>query len=230
MMYYLGRVAPLHLSSRNLFSLRCDFHMAGFDRARFVIVPKCGKLIVHFLQFSREVAAQYHNTIFDHKSNISHEALYARFAWALMKIIEQSDFDSKCFNFNKPEENDDEGEEDGGDMSGTQKRKHDRGEEGDDGDDGDEDEDNEDIDNDTSGTYRSRGSAARRKRLDAPSLQPDSWLSDVLHKMAPGDSQSSLEADAREIEEDLRMAAHDHPFLGMCEVTVWRCINDFDSS
>jgi hypothetical protein len=70
-----------------------------------------------------------------------------------------------------------------------------------------------------SGTYRRRSDSSTFLRHkdsdpDVPLLQPDSWLSDVLHKMAPGD-QSSLEVDTREIEEDLRTAARDHPFLGM---------------
>jgi hypothetical protein len=43
-------------------------------------------------------------------------------------------------------------------------------------------------------------------------LLPDSWLSNVLLKIAPGDS---IEADAREIDEDLRGVARNYPFLGV---------------
>ena len=67
-----------------------------------------------------------------------------------------------------------------------------------------------------SGTYRGR-SAFGHKDPDVLPLQPDSWLSDVLHKMAPGDN-SSLDADTHEIEEDSGRAALDHPFLGMPQV------------
>ena len=47
------------------------------------------------------------------------------------------------------------------------------------------------------------------------SQQSDSWLSNVLLKIAPGNSQSSIDADAREIDEDLRKAACRYPFLGV---------------
>ena len=53
-----------------------------------MIVPKWGQLVVHFLQLTGESAQQYHNVGFDHKGILSHELLYARFAWTLMKVFE----------------------------------------------------------------------------------------------------------------------------------------------
>ena len=83
---YLGITRPLHLSPRNLFCLQYNFHMGGLDRAQFVIVPKFGQLVVHLLKASPEAANLYHNVPFDHSNSVSHEAIYARFAWALIKI------------------------------------------------------------------------------------------------------------------------------------------------
>jgi hypothetical protein len=80
---------PLHINgSSNLFALRWDLQWGLFDQATFVIVPKLGKLVVHFLRPTHQSAQLYHNVQFDHKDKLSHEALYARFAWALMKIAE----------------------------------------------------------------------------------------------------------------------------------------------
>jgi hypothetical protein len=90
---YLGMTRPLHLSSQNLFCLQYNFHLGGFDRAQFAIVLKSGQLVVHFLKASPTAANLYHNVPFDHSNNISHEALYARFAWALIKIIREMDLD-----------------------------------------------------------------------------------------------------------------------------------------
>jgi hypothetical protein len=46
---YLDMPRPLHISSKNLFCLRYDLHLGGFDQAQFVIVPKSGQLVVYFL-------------------------------------------------------------------------------------------------------------------------------------------------------------------------------------
>ena len=88
MQVYLN--APQRLlinSSSNLFALRWDLPLGLFDQAGFIIVPKLGKLVVHFLQPTHQSAQLYHNVQFDHKDKLSHEALYARFAWVLMKIV-----------------------------------------------------------------------------------------------------------------------------------------------
>jgi hypothetical protein len=84
-------------SPRNLFTLRWDLNLGQFDQAGFVIVPKLGQLVVHFLQPAHQSAHQYHNVQFDHKNTLSHEALYARFAWALMKIVKSTLADPKEF-------------------------------------------------------------------------------------------------------------------------------------
>ena len=72
--------------SRNLFALRWDLYSMLFDQAKWVVVPKGGQMVVHFINQSFEAAALYHNRTFD-TSHLSHEFLFARFAWA---IIEQA--------------------------------------------------------------------------------------------------------------------------------------------
>jgi hypothetical protein len=74
------------------------------DSIEFIIVPKCGKDVVHFLQRSPERANKHHNFIFDH-NNLSHEALYARFAWAVMKVLNEAQLCSKWFKFLEAEGN-----------------------------------------------------------------------------------------------------------------------------
>jgi hypothetical protein len=92
MRYYLGeKTAILHHSLRNLFTLRYDLHVPGFDQALFAMVPKFGQFQVHFLQEDNEIANFYHNVIFNHDGSLAHQALYARFAWALIKIASESD-------------------------------------------------------------------------------------------------------------------------------------------
>src|ERR1700691_15960 len=99
MYVYLLGLHPLRNDSRNLFALRCDLHLGQFDQAQFVIVPKSGQLVVHFLQLTDQCAQRYHNVQFDHKDSLSHELLYARFAWALMKIVKDASLNPKVFNF-----------------------------------------------------------------------------------------------------------------------------------
>ena len=90
---------PLHQDPRNLFALRWDLHLGQFDQGRFVIVPKYGQLVVHFLQPGNHSVRRYHNIQFNHKDTLSHELLYARFAWALMKIVKNASLDAKVFSF-----------------------------------------------------------------------------------------------------------------------------------
>jgi len=235
---------PLHQCQRNLFCLRYDLHLPLFDRACFAIVPKSGKLVVHFLRNSAEYINQFHNAVFDHSRNLSHEALYARFAWALMKIVKELQLNPKKFKIlgskgkrSRPGKSGDgspsrTAHEDGGgggdddEDNAEEDDGNDRDDnvEGDDGNDGYDDEDNvggddsDSDDGDDSGTYQTPHSAIRCQRNpDALALQPDSWLYDMLHQMAPGDKQS-LEADECEIKNDLMRAAHDHPFLGAYKV------------
>jgi hypothetical protein len=217
---YLQPCAP-HLSSRNLFCLLSDFDFGGFNQAQFVIVPKSGNLVVHFLKPSPGAANLYHNVLFDHGNKISYEALYARFAWALIKIIKE-DFSSADSAFFKSKDkgpmsaagSDGEEGQQGRDLSRAPKRKRKR------------DDSEQDEDGDDSGAYQR---STIHDNSEAPSLSPDSWLSNVVYKIAPGDSQSSIKADIREIEEDLRIAGS-HPYLGTCGVTISRFCVDIDHS
>jgi len=51
---YLGEELPANQNARNLFALRYDLYSGQFDRQTFVMVPKCGQLVVHFIQLSEE--------------------------------------------------------------------------------------------------------------------------------------------------------------------------------
>jgi hypothetical protein len=73
----------VHRDSRNLFALRKDVHSCQFEFGNFVIVPIDGRMVTHFINKSHESAAHYHNNHFD--TNLSHEFLFARFAWAIIK-------------------------------------------------------------------------------------------------------------------------------------------------
>lgn len=116
--YLSGDQLSLINSSSNLFTLRWDLHLGLFDQAGFVIVPKLGQLVVHFLKPTQS-AQLYHNVQFDHKNTLSHEALYARFAWALMEIVKGSSVaDMKEFRFLTASDTDDGGDESGGDEGG----------------------------------------------------------------------------------------------------------------
>ena len=88
--YLSGDQHSLINSSSNLFTLRWDLHLGLFDQTGFIIVPKLGQLLVHVLQPTNQSAQLYHKVQFDHKNRLSHEALYARFAWASMKIVKGS--------------------------------------------------------------------------------------------------------------------------------------------
>ena len=110
-------------SPRNLFALRYDLHLDQFDRAGFVIVPKLGQLVVHFLRPAQQSAQQYHNVQFDHKKTLSHEALYARFAWALMKIVKSTLADPKEFRILTASDIDGGISGDGGDEGGGGRNK-----------------------------------------------------------------------------------------------------------
>ena len=74
----------LHADPRNLFALRWDIHTWQFDTGNLVVVPIDGRMVTHFIGQSRESALRYHNKPFD-TSNLSHEFLFARFAWASIK-------------------------------------------------------------------------------------------------------------------------------------------------
>jgi len=99
---YIGGCQPENYNSPNLFTLRYDLHLGQFDRQAFVFVPKCGRLVVHFIRHSEESAHHFHNTIFDHENTLSLDLLYARFAWSLIKIVGTLQLDS-AFRFENDE-------------------------------------------------------------------------------------------------------------------------------
>jgi hypothetical protein len=74
----------LHADSRNLFALRLDIRTFQFDSGNLVVVPIDGRMVTYFIGRSHESAVLYHNKPFD-SSNLSHEFLFARFAWAILK-------------------------------------------------------------------------------------------------------------------------------------------------
>jgi hypothetical protein len=115
---YLIGGRSLSDSPYNLFTLRWDLYLGQFDQAGFVIIPKHGQLVVHFLQPTYQSAQQYHNVQFDHKNTLSHDALYARFAWALMKIVKSSFANVKGFRFLTASDTDGGGDDSGGDEDG----------------------------------------------------------------------------------------------------------------
>lgn len=80
---------------RNIFALRWDISFQ-FDSGNLVIVPMAGRMVVHFIGKSHESANLYHNQPFN-TSNLSHEFLYARFAWAVIKNADTV-ADRKAFN------------------------------------------------------------------------------------------------------------------------------------
>src|SRR6266576_1279847 len=84
--YSLSNKKQPENDSRNLFALRQDLRALFFDHGKWVVVPEGGQMVVHFISQSYEAAALYHNRTFD-TTQLSHEFLFARFAWT---IIEQA--------------------------------------------------------------------------------------------------------------------------------------------
>jgi hypothetical protein len=79
---------PEH-DTRNLFALRWDLHALLFDQAKWVVVPKDGQMVIHFISQSFEAAALYHNRRFD-TTKLSHEFLFSRFAWAIIEQVKSA--------------------------------------------------------------------------------------------------------------------------------------------
>ena len=69
----------------NLILLREDIHSA-FDNKSFILVPKEGKLVVHFLRYLPPVTDIFHNREIG-EMDVSKEMAYARFAWSLFPLI-----------------------------------------------------------------------------------------------------------------------------------------------
>ena len=44
-------------NSRNLFTLHLDLHSLLFDQAKWVVIPKGGQMVIHFISQSYEAAA-----------------------------------------------------------------------------------------------------------------------------------------------------------------------------
>ena len=66
----------------NAVLLRCDIHRA-FDNAKFVIVPKEGQWVPHFLDKTAHYSTQYHNRRLIIPKAVARQFFLARFAWAL---------------------------------------------------------------------------------------------------------------------------------------------------
>lgn len=72
----------------NAIALRSDIHRA-FDDGKFVIVPKEGKWLVHFLGQTNTLGRDFHNTAIELDQGISVAFLFARFAWSIFPGIQQ---------------------------------------------------------------------------------------------------------------------------------------------
>jgi hypothetical protein len=99
MFVYLHGDPSLNYDPRNLFALRCDLHSCLFDQAQFFLSRNLLTSSFIFVRISQESVQQYHNVIFDHNHALSHELLYARFVWALIKTSNCTRFGSKRFKF-----------------------------------------------------------------------------------------------------------------------------------
>ncbi|KAL8935126.1 MAG: hypothetical protein Q9216_005576 [Gyalolechia sp. 2 TL-2023] len=72
----------------NLIALREDIHTA-FDRQRmFVLVPKQGIWMTHFLQPSHILGPMYHNVRAQLNDEVACEHVLARFAWAIFPLVQ----------------------------------------------------------------------------------------------------------------------------------------------
>ncbi|KAI9778213.1 MAG: hypothetical protein M1839_008330 [Geoglossum umbratile] len=67
---------------KNGFLLRRDLH-ADFDDRKFVVVPKCGKWVVHVIKMTFELGKLYHNVPLYDIEAVAPEFLLTRFAWAI---------------------------------------------------------------------------------------------------------------------------------------------------
>jgi len=88
-LYTLSNKKEPENDPRNLFALRWDLHSLLFDQAKWVVVPMGGEMVVHFIDQSYEAAALYHNKKFN-TTNLAHEFLYARFAWAIIECAKSA--------------------------------------------------------------------------------------------------------------------------------------------
>jgi len=210
---------PVHLDPYNLFTLRWDLHLGQFDQGRFVIVPKSGQLVVHFLQPGTDSVQHYHNTPFNHQNFLSHELLYARFAWALMKTVNEMELDVYFLGTSEeetPEQSDIEGMSDGsgggseGDGGGGRGGRGGRGEGGGggrggggSGGGGEGSRKHKPDEDDGSGPdpyTRSSENLRSRKRVKSDACPRE-------------DGTQFLDRETQELEEDMKLAARTLPFF-----------------
>ena len=69
----------------NLFLLREDLHSA-FDNKAFILVPKQGRQVLHFIAYLPPVTDIFHNRVIG-CVHVSMEMAYARLAWSLFPLI-----------------------------------------------------------------------------------------------------------------------------------------------
>lgn len=83
--YNLNRMLPRDVcidDMSNGLVLRSDIHVM-FDTPAFVIVPKQGEWVAHFLITTRDLGRLYHNATVQLAPSVSTEALLTRFAWSI---------------------------------------------------------------------------------------------------------------------------------------------------
>jgi len=239
--YLYDVLHSLNSDRRNLFALRGDLHLSQFDQARFVIAPKFGQLVIHFLHPTHESAQRYHNVQFDHNKTLSHELVYARFAWALMQIVKSSELDPNEFKLLQASDIEDgmgRGGGDSGGGGGDEDRDGDRDGDGSGGGEGGgrgsrkrkrkhtDDENYNDDDGhygDTSANFglSSNLRSSNRVTFDACSQEGETRAISHLPELyangiEPDSSQLLLDRETQEFEEDMRKAARPLPFFGKC--------------
>jgi hypothetical protein len=70
----------------NALAMRADIHRA-FDDCKFVLVPKCGRWTIHFLEKTYDLGRIYHNRPIEIAGGVSPEFILTRFAWALFPLV-----------------------------------------------------------------------------------------------------------------------------------------------
>jgi hypothetical protein len=130
--YLSDPIHPYHLDPRNLFTLRGDLHSL-FSQGYFAFIPKYttgkenGDFKVHFLRKTQDAGMAFHD-VDGNVGALSTELMYARFAWALMIIMnEVLEVDSFRFVGEQPAGGRSGGGDDGHDnRSGKRKREEDK--------------------------------------------------------------------------------------------------------
>jgi hypothetical protein len=71
---------------KNTLLLRTDLHDA-MDAKKFVLVPKCGKWVVHMLEKTNHIGRFYQNSTLHDIKGVGPEFLLTRFAWAIFPLV-----------------------------------------------------------------------------------------------------------------------------------------------